>query len=254
MTGSPPARLAPLPLILLALALAAKGLACSGKGSSSGLDAGGGSGAVVGAGGSGALGGMVGAGGAQAEVGGRGGVAGNGGAAVAEGGRSGAGGGTSGMVDAGTDGAGPDLTSCPIRSCVQRLVALQAGCAAFGATCVKEIHGAQTNYCLANGVRTYLDTDGVTALATVIKPDGHTCYTVYITYSDTGAATAAIKDPDGTTVLLESDSADDKTITFGCNGVTWVDDRASCGAGGISAFPFSLVDCPKTNGQMCLRP
>ena len=93
-----------------------------------------------------------------------------------------------------------------------------------------------------------------TALATMIRADGHTCYSVYITYSDTGPTTGAIRDSDGNTIMLESDSPDDKTITFVCNGVQWVDDKVSCGAGGISSFPFFTVDCPKTSGQMCLRP
>jgi len=119
----------------------------------------------------------------------------------------------------------------------------------------QEVYGGQTNYCLANGVRTYVDSDGVTGLATMIKPDGHTCYTIYLTYpSGTGPTTGAIKDPDGAVVMYESDSSDNKTITFICNGVQWVEDGVSCGAGGINAFPFLTVDCPKSTGQMCLRP
>jgi hypothetical protein len=250
MRESPPAPLVPFLLAALALALAPAGSACSAKGSSPGLDASGATDAPpeVGAAGAGGNGG-----GGNAAGGGNAGGAGTGGTPVGEAGRTGIAGG-SGTVDAGTDGAGPDLSKCPIRNCVERFAALQAGCVAFGAACVKEVHGSQTNYCLANGVRTYLDNDGVTGLATMIRPDGHTCYTIYLTYSDNGMTTGAIRDLDDATIMLESDSSDKKTITFSCNGVQWVEDGVSCGAGGISSFPFFTVDCPRTSGQMCLRP
>jgi hypothetical protein len=255
MTGSPPAPLVPFLLAALALALAPAGSACSAEGSSPGLDASGASDASpdAGASGAGGNGGGTAAAGGNAGGGAAGSGAGTGGTPVGEAGRTGTAG-DSGTVDAGADGAGPDLTRCPIRNCVERFAGLQAGCAAFGATCVKEVHGSQTNYCLANGVRTYLDGDGVTGLATMIRPDGHTCYTIYLTYSDNGVTTGAIRDLDDATIMLETDSSDNKTITFSCNGVQWVDDGVSCGAGGINSFPFFTVDCPRTNGQMCLRP
>ena len=248
LRGSPPTRLASAlaSWLALALGLAWLGLACSGKGGAPGSDASDATDSATAAGGSGA--------GGAAPSGSAGGSPGSGGAAPGgEGGRSGSGG-AAPSADAGTDAAGPDLGRCPIRNCVQRLNALQAGCAAFGASCVKEVHGSQTNYCLANGVRVYLDGDGVTGLATMIRPDGHTCYTIYLTYSAGGPTTGAIQDPDGNTIMLESDSSDGKTMTFSCNGTQWVEDGVSCGAGGINAFPFYFVDCPQTNGQMCLRP
>jgi len=262
MRGSPPARLVLLELTWLALTLALGGSACSGKGSSSGLDAGGandGAGGNTGTagGGAGMNGGAAGAGGgANANAGASGAAGPTGGAGGTPVGAGGAleTGGAAGPPDAGADAAAPDLTNCPIRNCVERFLALQARCAAFGVACVREVHGSQTNYCLANGVRTYVDSDGVTALATMIRADGHTCYTVYITYSSGGPTTGAITDPDGNVIMLETDSSDDKTVTFSCNGMQWEDDRVSCGAGGISSFPFNTVDCPKTSSQMCLRP
>jgi hypothetical protein len=169
-------------------------------------------------------------------------------------GSGGAGAGGAAGSDGGVDTRGSDLSNCPIRNCVERLAALQAGCSSFGVACVKEVHGKQDNYCFANGVRTYVDFNGTTGLATILKSDGHTCYTIYLTQTAGGDSTGAVKDPDGNDILLEVDSADQTTITFLCNGTQWRDDLTSCGAGGIQIFPFRFVDCPQINGQMCLRP
>jgi hypothetical protein len=182
-----------------------------------------------------------------------GGAAGNatGGDSGADGGATGgAAGGTGGA--AGTDGgvgAGPDLSNCPIRGCLERFRALQAGCSGFDVACVHERYGTQHNYCMANGVRMYFDNDGVVGLATIIKPDGRTCYTIDLTYASTGATTGVVKDPEGTVIFTEVEPAEGAS-TFRCDSTSWIASDERCGV--VNSLPYTA--CPDSAAGTCRRP
>jgi hypothetical protein len=176
--------------------------------------------------------------------------AGNGGSgASGSGGVSGTSGGSVGAAGGAAGGAGPDLSRCPIRSCLERLAAARADCTGFDVACIHEEYGSQSNYCMANGVRVYRDKGAVTELATIVKPDGHTCYSIYITRG-TSQITAAVRDAQGTTIFIEGDSVDGKTVMFNCDNSTWTDDGTSCGA--IYVFPF--ITCQDSAAGACQRP
>lgn len=174
------------------------------------------------------------------------------------GGESGAGGGdAAGAADAaGVDGGnsasdGPDLSNCPIRSCIERFRALQAACSGFDVACVHERYGTQDNYCMANGVRMYFDHDGTTGLATIIKPDGRTCYTVYETYALSGRVmSSVVRDPDEAVVFVEMHPAAGGAYTIRCDSTSWVTSDTRCGV--VSSVPYTA--CPDSTAGTCRRP
>ena len=107
------------------------------------------------------------------------------------------------------------------------------------------VETGQLNDCFANGVRIYYDP----GLISVLRSDGHTCYTVDTT--DNGARiTNLVRDRDGNEILRATHTLHASYTSFTCNGqvADVPDDQQPCGP--LDTVIPDLQCEPGT----CLRP